>query len=65
MSELRFETKTETETVVKLEGKIIGKIIEVPVFDGRIGYQYLPTGNKKFKGDIFAKLSECKRSLSD
>lgn len=43
---------------VLLDGKIVGRINQVIN-----GWQYSPAGRKKFAGEIFPTLFECKKSL--
>lgn len=43
---------------VLLEGKIVGRINQVIN-----GWQYSPAGRKRFAGEIFVTLNDCKKSL--
>lgn len=52
---LTFEDKTET--TVKLDGKIIGKIKDV-----KTGWQYFPKGQKT-GGDVYTSKFACMQSL--
>ena len=55
MNKLGFEDKTET--IVKLEGKVVGTIKEV-----KSGWQYFPKGSKT-GGEIFTSKFTCMHSL--
>ena len=57
MSKLSFEEKIET--IVKLEGKVVGKVKEV-----KGGHQYFPKGSKT-GGKIYPNRAECMYSLYD
>jgi hypothetical protein len=64
MSKVTFEEVTRI--VVKLDGKVIGEIKEVPMpnYTQRIGYQYFPKGSKT-GGEVFAFKADCMNSLKD
>jgi len=58
MSKLTFEP--ETTVKVKLDGKFIGTVKEV-----KGGYAYYPKGcSAKFRGNTFASLKACMKSLA-
>ena len=49
-----------TITVVKLDGKIIGEILQ-----SQEGFYYRVKKNKKFIGECFPTLEACKKSLEE
>ena len=52
-------------TRVLLEGKRVGVIVRVPSLNSDAGFQYQPTANRKFSGEVFSNLGDCKRSLEN
>lgn len=54
--------RVRVTTEVRLEGKLVGRIQQV-----REGWQYRPVGwggHRKWGGEVFATVEECKRSVS-
>lgn len=57
MSSAKITFEDKTETIVKLDGKVVGKIKEV-----KTGWQYFPKGQKT-GGDICSSKFACMQTL--
>jgi len=73
MNRNRLLFTDQTKTIVKLDGKVVGEIREVPRFESvegreglmaKKGWQYFPKGSKT-GGEVFKTKGECMYSLYD
>ena len=80
MNRNRLAFEDQTKTVVKLDGKVVGHIHQVPFVEKegvnvlhdktalgvayQLGYQYTPKGSK-IGGEVFKTKGECMYSLYD
>lgn len=53
----------ETTIKVKLDGKVVGEIVEVDMGTPRPGHAYVPKGQKLDKSNVFHTVAAVKRSI--